>query len=32
MSAFLPLLGDKRTSSTPDPGVPIYEYTTKLSV
>src|SRR5262249_40078326 len=32
MSAFLPLLGDKRTSNAPSPGVPIYEYTTPKGV
>jgi hypothetical protein len=28
MSAFAPLLGDKRTSNAPHPAPPIYEYTT----
>jgi hypothetical protein len=28
MSAFAPLLRDKRTSNAPDPSVPIYEYRT----
>src|SRR5262249_1949943 len=27
MSAFAPLMGDKRTSNAPNPGFPIYEYT-----
>ena len=31
MSAFLPLLGNKRTSNAPSPGVLIYEYTTQFS-
>jgi hypothetical protein len=29
MSAFLPLLGDKRTSNAPNPGAPVYEYATR---
>src|SRR5262245_27693215 len=31
MSAFLPLLGDKRASNAPSPGVPIYDYTRRAA-